>query len=176
LSIQHPISSANAETVNPTWLTQLKPGQHRILGMDIGTKTIGLARCAPDWTIVTPLVTVKRGKNWAADLQALNKELAEYPVQAVIIGLPLNMDGSEGPRAQSTRQIAANLAEARPAWLQAPALIGFWDERLSTAAVTRFMIDVQDTSRAKRAEIVDALAAHHILQGAMDYLNNQRER
>ncbi|HEY1096893.1 MAG TPA: Holliday junction resolvase RuvX [Alphaproteobacteria bacterium] len=144
--------------------------------MDIGTRTIGLARCTPDWTVVTPLVTVKRGQNWKADLAALDKELAEFPVQAIVIGLPLNMDGSEGPRVQSTRQIAVNLAEAKPSWLQNPGLIGFWDERLSTAAVTRFMIDERDASRAKRADVIDALAAHHILQGAMDYLNNQRGR
>jgi putative Holliday junction resolvase len=168
LSIQSPPH----ENVNAAWLDQLKQGQHRILGMDVGTKTIGLARCAPDWAIVTPLMTIKRGKNWAADLQLLHQALSDFPVQAIVMGLPLNMDGTEGPRVQSTRQMAVNLAEAKPTWLEKPALIGFWDERLSTAAVTRFMIDERDTSRAKRAEIVDALAAHHILQGAMDFLNN----
>lgn len=169
MSIQLPI-------VNPQWLEQLQPGQHRLLGMDIGTKTIGLAVTSPDWSIVLPLVTVKRGANWKADLTALDKALSEHRIQGIVIGLPLNMDGSEGPRAQSTRQIAANLIAAQPGWLTDPALIGLWDERLSTAAVTRFMIDERDASRRQRAEVIDALAAQHILQGAVDYLNNQRNK
>ena len=144
--------------------------------MDVGTKTIGLAVTAPGWQIVTPLVTVRRGKTWAQDLDALGKALAEYEIHGIVIGLPLNMDGSEGPRAQSTRQMATNLAAAAPPWLRDPCLIGFWDERLSTAAVTRFMIDERDASRATRANVIDALAAQHILQGAVDYLNNHLNR
>ncbi len=142
--------------------------------MDVGTKTIGLAIVSPDWQIVMPLVTLQRGKTWQADLQSFGKILQDYVIHAIIIGLPLNMDGTEGPRAQSTRQIAANLQAAQPAWFQPPGLIGLWDERLSTAASTRFMIDTLDASRKQRAEVIDALAAQHILQGAMDYLNNQR--
>ena len=172
MSIQSPI----IETVSATWLSQVTPGKHRILGLDIGTKTIGTAITSPDWSVVTPLITIQRGKTWQADLLLFNKALAEFPVGAVIIGLPLNMDGSEGPRAQSTRQTAVNLQNAQAAWLQAPGLIGFWDERLSTAAATRFMIDTLDAKRSKRAEVIDALAAQHILQGAMDYLNNQRTK
>jgi putative Holliday junction resolvase len=174
LSIQAPSSDLPINPINPAWLDHLDLRRHRILGLDIGTKTIGLALSMPDSQIVTPLVTVKRGATWKADLDALDKALKEYTVHAVVIGLPLNMDGSEGPRVQSTRQTAANLATAKPTWLNAPALIGLWDERLSTAAMTRFMIDEVDASRRKRAEVIDALAAHHILQGAVDYLQNQQ--
>lgn len=158
------------------WLSHVIPGQHRLLGMDIGTKTIGLAVTSPDWSIVLPLVTVKRGANWKADLTSLDKALQEHTIHGIVIGLPLNMDGSEGPRAQSTRQIASNLIDAQPKWLQPPTLIGLWDERLSTAAVTRFMIDERDASRRQRAEVIDALAAQHILQGAVDYLHNHRNK
>lgn len=169
MSIQLPL-------LNASWLDQLHPGQHRLLGLDIGTKTIGLAVTSPDWSIVLPMVTVKRGANWKADLTALDKALSDYRIHGIVIGLPLNMDGSEGPRAQSTRQIASNLIAAQPAWLASPHLIGLWDERLSTAAVTRFMIDERDASRRQRAEVIDALAAQHILQGAVDYLHNHRNK
>ncbi len=171
MSIQSPAFAP----VNPQWLDVLQPNRHRIVGLDVGTKTIGLAITSPAWDIVLPIVTVRRGKTWQADLIALAVALKDYTVHGIVIGLPLNMDGSEGPRSQSTRQLAINLAAAQPAWLHSPAMIGFWDERLSTSAVTKFMIGEIDAKRAKRAEVIDALAAQHILQGAMDYLNNQRK-
>ena len=145
---------------NPADLTALlKPGQ-RILGLDVGTKTIGLAISDSSFTVATPLTTIKRRK-FQADMTALAQILAERQVGALIIGLPLNMDGSEGPRCQSVRQFARNLLACME--LE----IAFWDERLSTAAVTRTLIDA-DTSRQRRSELVDKLAAGYILQGALD--------
>lgn len=139
----------------------LKPGQ-RILGLDVGTKTIGLALSDSSHTVATPVTTIKRRK-FQADAAALAEVIAERQVGALIIGLPLNMDGSEGPRCQSVRQFARNLLE------RADLEIAFWDERLSTAAVTRTLIDA-DASRQRRAELVDKLAAAYILQGALDAL------
>ena len=139
----------------------LAPGA-RLIGLDLGEKTIGLALSDTRLTVATPLETLKRSKftNDAVRLEAL---IAEHGIGGMVIGLPLNMDGSEGPSAQSARAFGRNFA-ARSALP-----IVFWDERLSTAAVTRDMIGA-DASRKKRAAAVDKAAAAYILQGALDRL------
>ena len=133
-----------------------------LFGLDLGTKTIGIAVSDASRMVASPLVTLKRTK-FGKDADALLKLAAERQVVGIVLGLPLNMDGSEGPRAQSTRAFARNLARLT----DLP--IGFWDERLSTAAVTRTLLEA-DTSRARRAEVVDKMAAAYILQGALDRL------
>ncbi len=134
----------------------------RLMGLDVGTKTIGLATCDSLRMLATPLLTVKRGK-LAADLAGLAELVSRHEIRGLVIGLPLNMDGTEGPRCQSIRQFAANIAQHAPPSLAALPVL-FQDERLSTAAVTRGMIDDYDMSRAKRAERVDAAAAAWILE------------
>jgi len=138
------------------------PPAGRILGLDLGTKTIGVAVSDAMRYSATPLETIKRTK-FTQDAERLDQLIAENNVAAIILGLPLNMDGSEGPRVQSTRAFARNLAQR----ITLP--IAFWDERLSTSAVTRMMIEA-DLRRDRRAEIVDKLAASYILQGALDRL------
>ena len=137
----------------------------RLLGLDLGEKTIGLALSDVTRMIATPMETLKRGK-FTRDAETLARLIAEHDVGALIIGLPINMDGSEGPRCQSVRQFAANILG------RMEIDIAFWDERLSTAAVTRTMIEA-DISRAKQKQAVDKLAAAYILQGALDFLRNQ---
>ena len=134
----------------------------RLLGLDLGTKTIGLALSDVSRTIATPLETLAR-KKFTQDAEALLKIVGKYDVGGLVLGLPVSMDGTEGPRCQSTRSFAANLLKIR----DIP--IAFWDERLSTAAVTRTLLEA-DASRARRAELVDKLAAAYILQGALDAL------
>lgn len=133
----------------------------RLLGLDIGTRTIGVALCDAGWTIATPADLLKRAK-FAADLAKLRGLAKAEQVRGVVIGLPLNMDGSDSPRTQSVRAFARNAAP-----LGLPVLL--WDERWSTQAVTRTLIDA-DASRARRAELVDKMAAAYILQGAIDAL------
>ncbi|QIK96000.1 Holliday junction resolvase RuvX [Sphingomonas sp. HDW15A] len=135
----------------------------RLVGLDVGTKTIGLATCDARWSFATPLETLKRGK-FSVDLERLRTLVSQHELAGIVVGLPLNMDGSDSPRTQSVRAFARNLAP-----LELPILL--WDERWSTVAVERAMLD-QDMSRAKRAEKVDAHAAAHILQGAIDALAN----
>ncbi|MFI5000984.1 MAG: Holliday junction resolvase RuvX [Reyranellales bacterium] len=137
----------------------------RLMALDVGTKTIGLATSDMTRRLATPLTTVRRGK-LAADLALLAELAKKHEVKALAIGLPLNMDGSEGPRCQSVRQFAANIAAHGPPALAALPIV-LQDERLSTAAVTRGMIDDYDMSRAKRAERVDAAAAAWILESAL---------
>jgi putative Holliday junction resolvase len=138
------------------------PATGKLLGLDLGTKTIGVAVSDGMRYSATPLETVKRSK-FTADAARLLELIAENRVVAIVLGLPLNMDGSEGPRAQSTRTFARNLAQKTALPLV------FWDERLSTSAVTRMLIEA-DTRRDKRAEVVDKLAASYILQGFLDRL------
>ncbi|WP_407524414.1 Holliday junction resolvase RuvX [Methylobacterium oryzisoli] len=140
------------------------PGGARLLGLDLGTKTIGLALSDVGWRIASPLETIRRVK-FTPDAQALAAIAGRHGVGGLVIGLPLNMDGSEGPRAQSTRAFVRNLSPILPL----PVLL--WDERLSTAAVTRTLLDA-DASRARRGELVDKLAAAYILQGCLDVLAN----
>jgi len=132
----------------------------RLIGVDLGTKTIGLALSDVERRIATPLETIARVK-FSKDVVRLFDLMDKHQVAALVVGLPLNMDGSEGPRAQATRGFVRNLASLRDV------TIVYWDERLSTAAVTRSLIE-QDASRAKRAEVVDRMAAAYILQGALD--------
>jgi len=149
---------------NPADLkADLKPGQ-RLMGFDIGEKTLGLALSDTSLTIATPLETLRRGK-FAADVVILQRFVEEHRVGGFVLGLPVNMDGSEGPRCQSVRAFAGNLLGK----IDLP--LAFWDERLSTAAVTRTMLDA-DLSRARRAELVDKLAAAYILQGFLDRLKS----
>ena len=151
---------------NPTDLVASLAKGARLLGFDVGEKTIGLALSDPTLTIATPLETLRRGK-FAADAEKLGTIIVRQGVGGCVIGLPVNMDGSEGPRAQSVRAFAHNLAQR----IDLP--IAFWDERLSTAAVTRGMIEA-DLSRARRAELVDKAAAAYILQGFLDHLRHRR--
>lgn len=133
----------------------------RVLGIDPGSTLIGLALSDDTRLIATPFTTVARRK-WSQDAEAIGAVIAENKVAGIVIGYPMNMDGTEGPRCQSVRQMAKNLAEK----FSLPILL--WDERLSTTAVTRMMIDEGDLSRARRAELVDKLAASYMLQGALD--------
>ncbi len=133
-----------------------------LLGLDLGTQTIGTAFCDPSWMFASPGKTLKRGK-FGADRVALAALVAERSVKGLVIGLPINMDGSEGPRCQSSRAYARNVSAA----LTLPILL--WDERWSTASAERGLID-QDMSRAKRATRIDSAAAAVILQAALDAL------
>jgi putative Holliday junction resolvase len=135
------------------------------MALDVGTKTIGVATSDMLRTLATPLTTLKRGK-LANDLVALAELASKHEVKALAIGLPLNMNGSEGPRCQSVRQFAANIERHGPPALAALPIV-LQDERLSTAAVTRGMIEDYDMSRARRAERVDAAAAAWILESAL---------
>lgn len=139
--------------------SQLKKRQ-RLLGIDPGTKTIGLALSDITLMIATPMETIRR-KKFTKDIIRLKEIVAEQDVGGLVIGLPINMDGSEGPRCQSVRQFATNLAQH----FDIP--MAFWDERLSTAGVERTLLEA-DVSRAKRAEVIDKMAASYILQGALD--------
>ena len=138
------------------------PGGGRLAGLDVGTKTIGLALCDAGWSFASPAETIRRTK-FTADLELLKRFVAKEGVRGLVVGLPLNMDGSDSPRTQSTRAFARNVDTP----LALPILL--WDERWSTQAVERAMIDA-DLSRARRADLVDKLAAAHILQGAIDAL------
>ncbi|ACL58237.1 Holliday junction resolvase RuvX [Methylobacterium nodulans] len=139
-----------------------RAGGARLLGLDLGTKTIGLALSDVGRRIASPLETIRRVK-FTPDAQKLAGIARQHGVGGLVIGLPLNMDGSEGPRAQSTRAFVRNLAPILPL----PVLL--FDERLSTAAVTRTLLEA-DASRARRGDLVDKLAAAYILQGCLDVL------
>ncbi len=151
-----------AEILNIVDLPPRIGARQRLIGVDLGTKTIGLALSDVERRIATPLETIRRSK-FAADAVRLIALADQFDVAALVIGLPLNMDGSEGARVQATRAFVRNLGAltSRP--------FVYWDERLSTAAVTRSLI-AQDASRARRAEVVDRMAAAYILQGALDRL------
>ena len=140
----------------------LLPPRGALIGLDLGTKTIGVATSDPDRRLATAVETIAR-KAFTADARRLLALAAERKAVGFVLGLPVNMDGSEGPRAQSTRAFARNLARLT----ELP--IAFWDERLSTAAVERDLI-AADVSRAKRAAVIDQHAAAFILQGALDRL------
>jgi putative holliday junction resolvase len=137
------------------------PNAGKLAGLDVGTKTIGLAICDAQWHFAGPAETIRRTK-FTTDLAALKSFIEREDIAGLVVGLPLNLDGSDSPRTQSVRAFARNLAP-----LGLPLLL--WDERWSTQAVQRAMIDA-DVTRARRAEAVDKLAAAHILQGALDAL------
>jgi len=134
----------------------------RLLGMDLGSKTIGLALSDTMRSIATPLTTIRRSK-FGRDAGVLEALFAEHDIGACVIGLPVQMDGSEGARAQSTRAFIRNMAA------RGPMKFLLWDERLSTTAVTRTLLEA-DASRKRRAEVVDKMAAAYIRQGALDRL------
>lgn len=138
-------------------------GRGKLAGLDVGTKTIGIAICDAGWHFAGPLETIRRTK-FTKDLESIRIIVEREHAAGLVVGLPLNMDGSDSPRTQSVRAFARNLSP-----LQLPILL--WDERWSTQAVERAMIEA-DVSRARRAEKIDALAAAHILQGAIDALAN----
>jgi putative pre-16S rRNA nuclease len=148
-------------TARPADFRQALPEGGRLIGLDVGTRTIGAAFCDSQWTIATPAALIRRGK-FAGDLARLRTMMAAQQVRGIVVGLPLNLDGSDSPRTQSVRAFARNLGP-----LGLPVLL--WDERWSTQAVTRALIDA-DASRARRAELVDKMAAAYILQGAIDAL------
>jgi putative pre-16S rRNA nuclease len=145
----------------PELLAKVEKGR-RLMGLDVGEKTIGIALSDTRLIIASPYETLVRTK-FSKDAAVLLAKAAKENAGGFVIGLPLNMDGSDGPRAQSTRQFARNLEglTALP--------LALWDERLSTAAVTRTLLDA-DASRKRRAEVVDKMAAAYILQGALDAL------
>lgn len=138
------------------------PANRRLIGLDLGTKTIGLALSDLGRGIASPMETIRR-KKFTEDAEKLLGICAKHEVAGIVLGLPLNMDGSAGPRAQATRAFARNLSQKT----ELP--ITYWDERLSTAAVTRTLLEA-DSSRAKRADVVDKMAAAFILQGFLDRL------
>ena len=149
---------------------RLLPGQ-RLLGLDPGSKTIGVAISDSALKVASPLETIKRAR-FTQDAARLAELCRDYRVGGLVIGLPVNMDGSEGPRCQSVRALARNLKEK--AGLDLP--MAFWDERLSTAAVERFLVDEADMTRKRRGEVVDKMAAAYILQGALDAIARQGAR
>ncbi|GAB2175658.1 Holliday junction resolvase RuvX [Dongia sp. agr-C8] len=151
---------------NPNELAVALPRPMRLAGLDLGEKTIGVAIGDPGHHVASPLTTIRRSK-FTKDATELLRIVDERQIGGLIIGLPLNMDGTEGPRCQSVRQFARNLMPMR----DLP--IAFWDERMSTMAVTRGMIEA-DLSRAKRSKVVDQSAAAFILQGALDSLHRDR--
>lgn len=150
-------------TTAPAEFRAALPAGGRLVGLDVGTKTIGTALCDAGWSFASPALLIRRTK-FAKDKAALADLIAAQQVAGMVIGLPLNLDGSDSPRTQSTRAFARNVDD-----MGLPILL--WDERWSTVAVERVLIE-QDMSRAKRAEVVDKLAAAHILQAAIDALVN----
>jgi putative holliday junction resolvase len=152
-------------------LAELRPllsSGTRLLGLDLGEKTIGLALSDTLLMVATPMQTLKRGK-FSADAQTLSDLIAKQGVGGLVVGLPLNMDGSDGPSAQSARAFGRNFAA------KSPLPIVFQDERMSTSAVTRTLLEA-DTSRKRRGEVVDKMAAAYILQGALDRLRTMEPR
>ncbi|WP_294238558.1 Holliday junction resolvase RuvX [uncultured Sphingomonas sp.] len=147
-------------TTDRTEFHNVLPSGGRLIGLDVGTKTVGTALCDAGWSFASPATLIRRTK-FTKDKELLIAMIAQQGCKGLVIGLPLNLDGSESPRSQSTRAFARNCADLGPILL--------WDERWSTVAVERTMIE-QDMSRAKRAERIDNLAAAHILQAAIDAL------
>ena len=138
----------------------------RLLGCDVGEKTIGLALSDVNRTIATPFDVIRRTQ-WKVDSKILLKVFSDHHIVGIVVGLPLNMDGSEGPRCQSIRQFSQNVL----ALSDLPLCL--WDERLSTVAVTRTLLEA-DVSREKRKKVIDKMAASYILQGFLDALRNQK--
>ena len=147
------------------FLSALQSGG-KLAGLDVGTKTIGLAICDAGWHFAGPAETIRRTK-FTKDLESLTAFIAREHVVGLVVGLPLNMDGSDGPSAQSARAFGRN-------WMnRSPLPVVFQDERLSTSAVTRTLLEA-DASRRRRDDVVDKMAAAYILQGALDRLRNLR--
>jgi putative Holliday junction resolvase len=144
-------------------IRSMLPREARLMGLDLGAKTIGLALSDVRLSIASPFDTIRRAK-FTKDVEALFALMDKHGVAGLVLGLPVEMDGTEGARCQSTRAFVRNLLRLR----DVP--VALWDERLSTAAVTRTLLEA-DASRARRAEVVDKMAAAYILQGALDSLN-----
>ncbi|WP_293446113.1 Holliday junction resolvase RuvX [Planktotalea sp.] len=142
------------------------PRARALVGLDLGTKTIGVSVSDGLLSVASPLETIKRTK-YTADAERLEKIIDARDIGGIVLGLPFNMDGSEGPRCQSTRAFARNLAR------QSELPITYWDERLSTVAAERALLEA-DASRRRRAEVIDNVAAAYILQGALDRLSHIR--
>ena len=140
------------------------PAMGAVMGLDLGTRTIGIAVSDVTRSVATPLETLKRTK-FTADALAIEARVEARAIAGLVLGLPLNMDGSEGPRLQSTQAFARNLAR------RGPLPLFYWDERLSTVAAERALLEA-DTSRRRRAQVIDAVAAGYILQGALDRLRH----
>jgi len=140
-----------------------------VVGLDLGEKTIGVAVSDATRMVASPLALIRKTK-FTQDVEQLFKLMAEREAKAIVIGLPVNMDGSEGPRCQSSRAFARNILRLRE---DLP--IAFWDERMSSVAVNRMLVDEADMSRARRGEVVDKTAAAWILQGALDRLRHASE-
>jgi putative Holliday junction resolvase len=154
---------SNSDDLGTVYPLAALPPSGKLLGLDLGSKTIGVAVSDGVRYSATPIETIVRTK-FTADAARITELVAANGIVGIVLGLPLNMDGSEGPRAQSTRAFARNLG------LKVPVPIVFWDERLSTSAVERMMIDEANLRRDKRAAVVDKLAASYILQGALERL------
>ncbi|HTJ65151.1 MAG TPA: Holliday junction resolvase RuvX [Alphaproteobacteria bacterium] len=153
---------------NPQALKALLTPGKRLIGLDLGEKTIGVAISDPGLTIASPIDTIRRTK-FTEDVKQLVRMIAGREVGGIVIGLPINMDGTEGPRCQSVRHFGQNLL-ARADLLGMQPEIAFWDERMSTVAIQRLLVSEADMSRGKRAQAVDKMAAAYILQGALDAL------
>lgn len=147
------------------------PKGARLLGLDLGTKTIGLSVCDGGHSLATPLRTVQRRK-FTLDIQDIKREITEFQIGGYVLGYPLNMDGTAGPRCESVRHFADEMRNHPDIFGKDP-WIALWDERLSTAAVEDLLIESVDMSRTKRKQVIDAHAAAHILQGALDYLQKR---
>ncbi len=147
---------------NPTEFSELAARGRPVMGLDLGAKTIGLALSDRTWMVASPLSVLRRSK-FTEDAEALVKTIEEHEVSGLVLGLPISMDGSEGPACQSARSFAGNFLK------RFDLALTFWDERLSTAAVTRTLLEA-DASRKRRAEVVDKMAAAYILQGFLDSL------
>lgn len=145
-------------------LSSLKNGRNRLLGLDLGNKTIGISTSDTTWFIATPLTLIRR-TNTCNDLNALSKIIQEHAIAGIVIGHPLNMNGTEGPQGQKVKVFVELFSESN----STPIVL--WDERLSTVAVTKTLIKA-DMSRKRRSEVVDKMAASYILQGALDYLRH----
>jgi putative Holliday junction resolvase len=158
---------------NPHALKALLPLGKRLIGLDLGEKTIGVAVSDPSLTVASPVATIRRTK-FTEDVKQLVKLMAGREVGGIIVGLPINMDGTQGPRCQSVRHFAENLL-TRVDLLGGEPEIAFWDERLSTVAIQRLLITEADMRRDKRALAVDKMAAAYILQGALDALGKEPE-
>ncbi len=158
---------------NPHTLKASLPPGKRLIGLDLGDKTIGVAISDPGLKIASPIDTIHRTK-FTEDIRALARLLAGREVGGIVIGLPVNMDGTEGPRCQSVRHFAENMISSKQllgnAFTSNELEIAFWDERLSTVAIQRLLVGEADMSRGKRAKAVDKMAAAYILQGALDAL------
>jgi putative Holliday junction resolvase len=153
--------------VDALHMSGLIPKNRRLIGLDPGSRTIGVALSDVRLTVATPLETIRRTR-FSRDAEHLCRLIASHDVGGVVIGLPVGMDGREGPRCQSVRQFARNLLKV----VDLP--VAFWDERLSTAAVERMLIEEADMSRKRRGRVIDKLAAAYILQGALDAIASRR--